>query len=295
MSVKLAFKLKMAKQQAELLLKNEGMLAATKIDPIALANKRDIMVKAKDDAEPGVSGMLLHHGNSFGIMYATYVPSTGFQRFSIAHELGHYFLEGHVDQILKTGVHASYAGFVSADPYEMEADAFAAGLLMPSSPMKKLLKLHDPGMAIVDKVAETFETSLTAAAIRYAELTDDAIAVIVSTGQTIDYCFLSDGMKSLPNLDWLKKGTPVPHSTCTHAFNADAKNVAGAERFEDEIDVRQWLGGSNRERVVEEVVGLGRYGKTLTILSSRSIGTDEESEDDEDERLADSWTPKFRR
>lgn len=295
MSVKLAYKLKMAKQQAELLLKNEGMLAACKIDPIAIANARDIVVKAKDDTEPGVSGMLLHHGNQFGIMYATYVPSTGFQRFSIAHELGHYFLEGHVDQILKTGVHASFAGFVSADPYEMEADAFAAGLLMPSGPMKKILKHRDPGLSVIEHVAEIFETSLTATAIRYAELTDDAVAVVVSTGHSIDYCFLSESMKGLPHLDWLKKGSPVPRATGTYAFNANKTNVSQAERTEQELDVRQWLGGSKRERVVEEIVGLGRYGKTLTVLSSRSIDIEDESEEDEDERLSESWTPKFRK
>ena len=56
------------------------------------------------------------------------------QRFTIAHELGHYFLDGHIDHVLPNdGVHASHAGFSSSDPYEQEADNFAAGLLMPSS------------------------------------------------------------------------------------------------------------------------------------------------------------------
>jgi Zn-dependent peptidase ImmA (M78 family) len=36
--------------------------------------------------------MLLRHGNAFGILYATHIPSEGFQRFSIGHELGHYFI-----------------------------------------------------------------------------------------------------------------------------------------------------------------------------------------------------------
>ena len=96
---------------------------------------RDIKVEGKPDTADGVSGMLLRHGNNFGIVYATHIPSEGFQRFSIGHELGHYFLDGHVDQILpKDGVHVSRAGFVSADPYELEADQFAAGPLMPETP-----------------------------------------------------------------------------------------------------------------------------------------------------------------
>ena len=46
-----------------------------------------------------------------------------------------------------------------------------------------------------------------------AAVTDDAVAVIVSTGGVIDYCFLSDAMKSLPELKWLRKGSPLPGGT----------------------------------------------------------------------------------
>jgi len=47
------------------------------------------------------------------------------QRFSIAHELGHYCLEGHPDALLSNGRHYSRAGFVSSDPFEQEADHFS--------------------------------------------------------------------------------------------------------------------------------------------------------------------------
>ena len=39
-------------------------------------------------------GMLVRYGNTFGILYDSTVPNEGFQRFSIAHELGHFFVEG---------------------------------------------------------------------------------------------------------------------------------------------------------------------------------------------------------
>lgn len=294
MSGQLALRLQMAKQKAEALLRDEGLLANIPIDPFAIAASRGITVQPKSDTEAGVSGMLLRHGNNFGILYATHIGSEGFQRFSVAHELGHYFLEGHVDHVLKAGIHASHAGFVSADPYELEADSFAAGLLMPASSMKSLFKLNDPGMAIIDRAASDFNTSLTATAIRYAELTDDAVAVIVSRGSTIDYCFISEAMKSLPNLDWPRKGSAVPDRTATKSFNNDQANVSRADRTETKIDVQYWLGGTQKAFVTEEVVGLGAYGKTLTVLSSQSIGSEDETDEDEEERLEESWTPKFR-
>ena len=68
-----------------------------------------------------------------------HIDNIGFQNFSVAHELGHYFLPGHIDAVLADGdVHESRAGFASGDRYEMEADHFAATLLMPRSVARRL-------------------------------------------------------------------------------------------------------------------------------------------------------------
>jgi hypothetical protein len=53
-----------------------------------------------------------------------------------------------VDHILpKGGVHVSRAGFITFDPYELEADHFAAGLLMPEAPFKRAIDQYDPGLS----------------------------------------------------------------------------------------------------------------------------------------------------
>lgn len=290
------FRLKMATQSAEKLLRDEGYDGLT-IDPFEIAASRDIMVQAKPSTHDGVSGMLLRQGNDFCIVYATHIPSLGFQRFSVAHELGHYFLDGHMDQVLGTsGVHESRTGFSTSDVYELEADHFAAGLLMPSVPFKRELRRRPPGLATVTQLADLCVTSRTATAIRCAELTDDALAVIVSTGQQIDYCFLSNAMKSLPQLSWLRKGSPIPTGTLTAAYAGDPKRLGGEAIETDEIDVRDWLGGTRKAKVTEEVIALGRYGKCLTVLSSDAIGQEEfADETDDDESLEEKWTPRFRR
>lgn len=283
-----------ARRGAEALLKDEG-ITTLPVDPFALAASRDITVEGKPETHGGVSGMLLRHGNSFGIIYATHIPSEGFQRFSVNHELGHYFLEGHIDQLLKTGVHVSRAGFLTADPYELEADHFAAGLLMPETPFRKEMENHEPGLAVVEALATRCLTSRTATAIRYAELTSNAVAVIVSTGGVIDYCFLSDAMKTLPKLSWLRKGTKLPAGTATARLADLPDQVRAGAAIADEIDVRDWLGGITIAAVSEESVGLGGYGKVLTILSSSSIGREEDDDGDDDEDdIVESWTPRFR-
>lgn len=288
-------RLKTAKHKAEAILLQEG-ISSLPVDPMAIAASHNIIVQAKPDSADGVSGMLLRHGDAFGILYASHVPSEGFQRFSVAHELGHYFLDGHIDHVLPSdGAHASHAGFVTTDPYELEADHFAAGLLMPSGLFKRRIGTRASGLAAIESLAQDCRTSLTATAIRYAELTDAAVAVIISTGQTIDCCFLSDAMKSLPELSWPRKGTRVPKGTGTARLNAEPERIKQADRAENEIDVMDWLGGTRSAKVFEEVLGLGRYAKTLTVLSSDSIGqeADDDGDDDDDEVVA-RWTPRFR-
>lgn len=291
------FSLILARQTAEAFLRDEG-INDLPIDPFAIAKSRDIVVQGKPENHDGVSGMLLRHGNDFGIIYATHIPSLGFQRFSVSHELGHYFLPGHIDHVLKDGPHISRAGFVTNDMFELEADHFAAGLLMPETPFRRAIDRHEPGLDAIKAVAEQCITSRTATAIRFAELTDAAAAVIVSTGDTIDYCFMSDAMKSLPKLDWLRKGSPLPLGTATARLVAQRDAVLAGEEVADEVDVRDWLGGTESAMVSEESIGLGQYGKVLTILVSTTIGQDglsDEASDDEDDDLLESWTPRFRR
>lgn len=267
------------------------------VDPEALAASKGILVQPKPDTAFGVSGMLIKAGDNFGIMYATNIPSRGFQRFSISHELGHYFIEGHPEALLTGGVHQSRAGFVSGDPFEQEADHFAAALLMPELPFKKAIADQDAGLVCVDTLRKACGTSMTATAIRYSALTSDGIAVICTSGDVIEWCFMSDGLKQARGLTWLRKGTPVPPGTLTATFNARPDNVRTGQRDAGEGRLSDWLNGDHHYRVSEEVVGLGQYGRTLTVLTCEALslrGEGEEPDDDED-ALIESWKPTFRR
>lgn len=292
-----AFRLKMAKQKAEAFLRDEG-LTALPVFPIEIAKNRDIEVKPMPESSGGVSGMLLRHGDEFGILYATHAKSEGFRNFSVAHELGHYLLDGHIDHILPAdGTHTSHAGFVSDEPYELEADQFAAGLLMPAVAFKRAMGRSEPGLDIVKSLAGLCRTSLTATAIRYAELTTDAVAIIISTGAIVDFCFLSDAMKSLPQLTWLRRGVPLPRGTASAKLGADLARVAEGDRVDEEIDIMDWLGGTRSAAGTEQSLGLGSYGKTLTVLTCASLEDETYREDDgdSDEDLAERWTPRFHR
>lgn len=53
------------------------------------------------------------------------------------------------------------------------------------------------------------------------------------------------------------------------------------------------MGGRYSVALTEEVVGLGGYGRTLTVLAAEG-GTDLE-ELQEEEKMIESWKPRFRR
>jgi hypothetical protein len=275
-------------------MKVEGL----RVDPKLIAERHDIAVQAKPDTAEGVSGMLVKVGDTFGIMYTTHIPNEGFQRFSIAHELGHYFLDGHPEKLLVGGVHVSRAGFFSPDPFEQEADFFAAALLMPDLPFRKAMDRLSPGLDTVEALRKECETSMTATAIRYACLTRDGVAVILSSGELIDYCFMSNGIKQAKGLQWLRKGTPVPAGTTTADFNARPANVRLGKRDGGQGRLNDWLGGDRVYQIEEEVIGLGSYGRTLTVLTCAELSMNKdlvEDDEDDEEKLVESWTPRFRR
>lgn len=245
------------------------------IDPFRIASDQEILVEPKD-VDGGVSGMLLRSGNSFGIVYATHISSTGFQRFSVAHELGHYFLPGHPEKLLPqaSSVHMSRAGYTSEDHFEREADDFAAGLLMPTQLIRNELGRRKDGLKAVEFLANACQTSLVASAIRYIDVTSAPAAMLVSHGDHVDFCFLSDEMCEFHGVRGLKRRSAVPKGSLTERFNRDPSLIASATRERADCELTDWFDGSASVEAMEEVVGLGSYGRVLTLITA-SVTADE--------------------
>ena len=279
-----------AKTEAGRLLRELG-IEAVPIDPFDLARRLDIELKPLPRKAGGASGMLLRAGEQFGICYPTHVASDGFVRFSVAHEIGHYRLPGHVDAVLKTGPHQSRAGFQSMDKYEREADHFAAALLMPANFFRTTMATAGEGLGAIETLAEICRTSLEATAIRFAELSDDPVAVIRSKGAHVEYATMSNQLRDFPKIEWIRGGTPLPLNTVTAAFNADCNRIESGDRDEGRSCLQDWFDGPYQQDIVEEVVGLGTYGKTLTVLTGMESPEWIENEDAEIER---SWELRFK-
>ncbi len=73
----------------------------------------------------------------------------------------------------------------------------------------------------------------------------------------------------------------MPPGSATAAFNRDASNVQYRRRTNRDCRSADWFVGGNFE-LNEDVVGLGEYGCTLTLLWTDSLPEPEETEDRDD-------------
>jgi hypothetical protein len=121
------------------------------------------------------------------------------------------------------------------------------------------------GLEGVKGLAEVFQTSLTAMGIRYATLCTQPVAVVVSEGDKILYSVLSKPFASELGVEsrWAARSRDLPGKSITSRLNAGG-NVVSEER--GVVPAKEWFSIADGE-LVEEVIGLGRYGKTLTVLS----------------------------
>jgi Zn-dependent peptidase ImmA (M78 family) len=122
------------------------------VEELALSLGAEIRRKAFDD---DTSGMLIREENRVIIaVNSTHVEQR--QRFTIAHEIGHWVLHRGrplvVDATVKVNLRAKNSGFASQRE-ETEANQFAAALLMPVDSVQAIYEKLSNGKALSDLVS----------------------------------------------------------------------------------------------------------------------------------------------
>ncbi|MGC5748404.1 ImmA/IrrE family metallo-endopeptidase [Gluconobacter sp. NFX36] len=135
------------------------------IDPEKIARKADIKIGNLPFEEVNVSGWYLPTGNHGQpkILVSRFEPERRI-RFTVAHELGHHFLQ-HGERPRDSTKEFNIYNF---DPIETEANNFAADLLMPAEYVSALIK--GLGITSVKTLCEKFDVSGVAMEIRLKKL-----------------------------------------------------------------------------------------------------------------------------
>lgn len=157
-------------EKAEKLL-SELKMTKVPINPEVCAHKLNVKVDASllDD---DISGIFVAEGDEYYIIYNQF-ESLVRQRFTIAHELGHYILHKSsklfVDRKQKS-LYRNSTSTTGENLKEREANAFAAALLMPKGCIEhEIAKLSDE-VDVVDVLAEKFKVSKIAMSFRLSNL-----------------------------------------------------------------------------------------------------------------------------
>lgn len=132
------------------------------------------------DLGPDVSGLLISRGNTAGIaIQASDHPKR--RRFTIAHEIGHYYLRHQFEPGEHVHVDHGHAitprdsrSSAGVDLKEIEANQFAASLLMPSKILEARIRQLGTPKPLRDshvmQLANEFEVSEQAMTIRLSTL-----------------------------------------------------------------------------------------------------------------------------
>lgn len=164
------------------ILKKAGILNPP-IDVKKVAILSGVKVKISDLGE-GVSGFLAIQGGK-ALIGINPEESLVRQRFSIAHELGHFYLHSNKGDAIFVSKHKKYGLGKEEMHYrdeksslgeykkEREANGFAAAILMPESMLRKAIDIIPPFFSIeeaIKRLATTFHVSPIAMSIRLTRL-----------------------------------------------------------------------------------------------------------------------------
>ncbi len=171
-----------AGERAEALIADLGINRPGELDVEAIAF--DSNVEVAYEVMAGCEASLVGYRDR---AIATVNPSgvRGRERFSVAHELGHWHL--HRGRSFKCRVDDTSGNLASNRILEKEADSFAAHLLMPRPLFNPVIaSLGTPTFQQLTRVAGDFETSVMATTLRLANI--NTLPVIVA-------CYHRDGRR----------------------------------------------------------------------------------------------------
>lgn len=211
----------------------------------------------KDADLDGCDGRLIRKDDSGIISINRNIKEPGRRRWTIAHEIGHFLLHKHKNPIDIYCDDHFVLNYGTISDEETEANCFAAELLLPTELIQGRLTVP-PSLELATSISKDFQVTLTAAAMRIIDLSNDSCAVI-----------FSHNLKR----KWFKR------SQSFAAFiNSDVAEASIAKDLFDEkifqtrkgkVFTETWLSGKNlnpNAQIIEESVFFPRYDSVLTIL-----------------------------
>ena len=242
--------------------------ASIPVDPEQIADREGIIL-APDNYGEGFDGRIeyIPSYKRFVIYYQeSYLNSSRKRvRFSLAHELGHYYIESHREKLCSGRAHDSKQALSSDKDREREADSFAASLLIPKSELdRRIGRKGFMDMSELVKMSYDIDVSIPAAAIRYFGYAEEKCSIVMSADGKVLCHLPSDSMRDI-GLRFIQNGSPVPPQSAAREllFESASQQIKGKTTTSDE-----WYQGAyNNFKLYEDSYALGYGNRVITLLS----------------------------
>lgn len=197
------------------------------------------------------------NGKQFSIITINEDSNIPRQRFTLAHEFGHYIM--HKNKNLLYDIEENLWDWDGYKTIETEANYFAAELLMPEEIFMRFTKKEPFSLDYLSKTTDTFETSFLATAVRYAEVGNDPIALICSQNGIIKWFKVN---QNFPFIDLREK--KIYSGTLTDDYNK--KNIGDREIDVDPVNWKINFNGYEGLKLIETILPFDQYGYILTFI-----------------------------
>jgi len=172
----------------------------------------------------GCDGRMVRAGDQALITVRASIDRLGQRRFIIAHELGHVLLHPGIRQIDQVDIRQTRNFNHYQEPEELEANYFAAELLMPKAFFQNDAKDIEPSWAAIRTLAERYQTTQSATAIQYVHCTKEAVMLVASENGVRQWFVASDYARDFFHNDEER----VHRYSCAHELLAEGKTQSRA-------------------------------------------------------------------
>lgn len=245
--------------------------------PDLMALCRDLGLRIREVPAKGFDGALIRSkaGQKGIVAVKASIFEKSRKRFTIAHEIGHFIIPHHRDlgNICEDKKIESFDSHLSQA--EIEANEFAAELLLPSALLRKRFNLSEFSLPQISAIAADFGTSLTATTRSFLTLTDLPCAMVWSVTNSARWFVRSDSFRFFLPLAEL----PANGSFAARIFRGES---APAELAPVRADA--WLNRQDAEQVttlLEHSISLRNYSAVLTLLWAYKVESVEAGDDEE--------------
>lgn len=204
---------------------------------------------------------MIRRGQHGIIRISDRIPERGRKRFAVLHELAHWLWHRENSQIMactRDDMRIAY----KRSKEETAANEFAAEMLMPEYLFKEKMKNTELSWSAIRSIADYFEATLTATAMRYVDVAADACAFVQTTKDGKIKSYRSSGL--FRQRFRIKVHSSIGSDTAAFALSKESSRAdLGAI-----VPSRSWvevMDGSD-DRFVEESIRMDEYSITASLL-----------------------------